>query len=188
MFYPNQQSSGYGPFPFSQAARQPVPYQTNFPYQTPGGTAGRGGVQGLLQRFIQPAGGGASQLPAAGSKLTSTLGNVQQAIKMAQSAMPIVQQYGPMIKNIPMMINMLKAFNADEEEEEGAADTVNQDTDDDLDDIGAGEQKETEKHSVAVQQENLYKIEAAEKIAEKTEIEKKSKKNGAGQSLPKLYI
>ncbi|MGM8366726.1 VrrA/YqfQ family protein [Virgibacillus sp. W0181] len=52
--------------------------------------------------------------------------NVQQVLQVVQSAAPIVQQYGPMVKNIPMMYHMFKAFkemdNDTEDEEEQLAD------------------------------------------------------------------
>ncbi|QTM99592.1 hypothetical protein ERJ70_09955 [Sediminibacillus dalangtanensis] len=136
-------------------------------------------MSGLLQRFTQPS--AVSQFPAAaggGSKLTSTLGNVQQAIKMAQSAMPVIQQYGPMVKNIPMMINMLKAFN----EEDGS--DVDEETA--KSEAAHSVSSEEEGDKIEMEQENLYKIEAADKPKRKTV--RKARTTQSGNSVPKLYI
>ncbi|SDL68589.1 VrrA/YqfQ family protein [Sediminibacillus halophilus] len=181
MFNPSQGPSGIGSFPFSQGVRSPGGFPSNFPTPYHGGVPAPrgGGLSGLLQRFTQPS--AVSQFPAAaggGSKLTSTLGNVQQAIKMAQSAMPVIQQYGPMVKNIPMMINMLKAFN-----EEDSSD-VDQETTESESVERVSSEEEVDK--IEIEQENLYKIEAAEKPKKKTM--RKVHTTQSGKSIPKLYI
>ncbi len=111
---------------------------------------------------------------AGGGKVTNTLGNIQQVLKMAQSAAPIVQQYGPMVKNLPMMINMIKAFNeseSTEEVEDGDKDPVFEDE---------------EKAKVKVnEKENLHKIESSIKQPKKPA---KAVKKEDGISTPKLYI
>ncbi len=180
MFNPNQGPSGIGSFPFSQGVRPPGGFPPNFPTPFQGGGPAPGGgrgLAGLLQRFTQPA--AVSQFPAAagGSKLTSTLGNVQQAIKMAQSAMPVIQQYGPMVKNIPMMINMLKAFNEDDDSE-GDEETGKS--------ASQSVSPEEEEDKIEIEQENLYKIEAADKP--KRKAPQKTRSTQSGNSVPKLYI
>lgn len=42
--------------------------------------------------------------------LSKTLSNVDQVIKVVQSATPIVQEYGPMVKNLPAMYRIVKAL------------------------------------------------------------------------------
>lgn len=49
--------------------------------------------------------------------LSKTLGNVQQVLKVIQTTAPIVQQYGPMIKNLPALYRMMKAVNEIDDEE-----------------------------------------------------------------------
>ncbi|MCA0970416.1 YqfQ family protein [Halobacillus litoralis] len=46
------------------------------------------------------------------------LSHMQTALKAMQSAAPMVQQYGPMMKNIPAMINMMKLMNEPDDDEE----------------------------------------------------------------------
>ena len=67
------------------------------------------GVQGILQRFIQPSGGADIASRGAGG-LSQTLNNVQQVLKVVQSTAPMIQEYGPMVKNLPAMYRMIKAF------------------------------------------------------------------------------
>ncbi|WP_053219476.1 VrrA/YqfQ family protein [Virgibacillus senegalensis] len=182
MFNPSQGPSGYRPFPFSQGIRPPGGFPPNFPGPYAGGMPSpRGGLSGLLQRFTQPS--AVSQFPATGgSKWMSTLGNVQQALKMAQSAMPVIQQYGPMVKNIPMMINMLKAFNDDDSDE--ADKEADEETDESAEYEEVSSEDETER--IEIEQENLYKMEAVDKQSRKKA--KKFRSVQSGDSVPKLYI
>lgn len=43
--------------------------------------------------------------------ISKTLTNVQQVLKVVETTAPLVQQYGPFVKNLPAMLKMLKAFN-----------------------------------------------------------------------------
>jgi hypothetical protein len=63
-------------------------------------TAGKAasGGRGLLQSLSNPGG------------LTSMLNNTQQVLKTAQSIGPMIQQYGPMVKNLPAMWKIYKGF------------------------------------------------------------------------------
>lgn len=80
------------------------------------------GLQGILQK-IMPTNTTPQTLgnvTGGGSKLMGTLNNVQQVMKVAQQATPLIKEYGPMIKNAPKLINMMKAFkelNDDDTEE-----------------------------------------------------------------------
>jgi hypothetical protein len=71
----------------------------------PGGaqTAGRaassgGGVGSLLQTLSNP------------NSLTGFLDNTQKVLNSVQSITPMIQQYGPLVKNIPMMWKLYKGF------------------------------------------------------------------------------
>ncbi len=72
-------------------------------------SAGGGGLPQLggLAQGVSSAGGGASGM----------LNNVQQVLKMAQSAAPMIQQYGPMVRNIPTMVKLMKIMREPDEEE-----------------------------------------------------------------------
>ncbi|HLQ98514.1 MAG TPA: VrrA/YqfQ family protein [Candidatus Dormibacteraeota bacterium] len=51
--------------------------------------------------------------------ISKTLSNVDQVIKVVKSATPIVQEYGPMVKNLPAMYRMIKAFSQIEDDTVG---------------------------------------------------------------------
>ncbi|MFT4412657.1 VrrA/YqfQ family protein [Fredinandcohnia humi] len=44
------------------------------------------------------------------SNLSAMMGNIQKTLKMAETVVPMVQQYGPLFKNIPAMIKMYSAI------------------------------------------------------------------------------
>ncbi|KOO44116.1 hypothetical protein AMD01_14230 [Priestia koreensis] len=69
--------------------------------------SGSGGLGGLL--------GGFRNLTSA-SSLSSMLGNVQGVMKTAESFLPMVQQYGPMVKNLPAMYKIYQALKTDDGE------------------------------------------------------------------------
>jgi len=48
--------------------------------------------------------------------LTKTLGNIQQVLHLVESAAPVIEQYGPMIKNLPSLYKIMKIMNEPEEE------------------------------------------------------------------------
>ncbi|WP_408006804.1 VrrA/YqfQ family protein [Pseudalkalibacillus sp. A8] len=87
---------GYGPYgigpmsPFGQM----MPFRGGFP-------AARSA--GFLTRFLSPNPGG-------GLNLISMVENAQKVMKMADTLRPLIQQYGPMVKNIPSMLELLKEY------------------------------------------------------------------------------
>ncbi|MCF6137945.1 YqfQ family protein [Pseudalkalibacillus berkeleyi] len=89
---------GFGPQsmgPISQFG-QMMPFRGGFP-------AARSA--GFLSRFLSPnpgAGGGLN--------LIGMVENVQKVMKMADTVRPMIQQYGPMIKNFPSMLQLLKEY------------------------------------------------------------------------------
>ncbi|WP_261129509.1 YqfQ family protein [Bacillus sp. Marseille-Q3570] len=100
---------GFGPYgigpmsPFGQM----MPFRGGFP-------AARSA--GFLTRFLSPNPGG-------GLNLVSMVENAQKVMKMADTVRPFIQQYGPMVKNIPSMLELLKEYqsyssNSDSTEEE----------------------------------------------------------------------
>lgn len=159
--------------------------------------SGTGGIKGLLQKFVKPkntrtgATGIANATTAdGGGGFTKTLGNIQQVLNVAQSATPMIQQYGPMVKNLPTMISMLKALNESDDEEE----TDQSENADGLENEIQKEQSEedvdesielTNKSKIKESEENINKIDTDVK-PKKKRIPKVSKKTGPSQ--PKLFI
>lgn len=62
---------------------------------------------------------GISSLATKGADgLSKTLGNVQQVLQAIETTAPVVQQYAPMIKNIPALYRIMKAVNDVEDDPE----------------------------------------------------------------------
>lgn len=139
-----------------------------------------GNMGGLGQLANTGAGGGLGQLANAGTlqqlinpnNLTGMLGNVQKALKMAEGVMPMVQQYGPLVRNMPAM---LKLYN----------ELKNVDDDDETDNESTEEATTVEVESDSTAESNTKKkVKKAKPKPTATESEEKP----AGGSAPKLYI
>ncbi|MGM7702023.1 VrrA/YqfQ family protein [Pseudalkalibacillus sp. Hm43] len=88
------------------------------PFRGGGLPAGRS--LGFLSRFLSPNPGAGS-----GLNLIGMVENVQKVMKMADTVKPLVQQYGPMVKNLPSMLQLLKEYqnyssDSDSEEEDSS--------------------------------------------------------------------
>jgi len=68
-------------------------------------------------RFHQPYAPQHSKglLETLANKGVHTLSNVQSVLNAVETTAPIIQKYGPMIKNVPKMYQMLKAITSDNE-------------------------------------------------------------------------
>ena len=162
--------------PFPPANRQPynwgVPYQHGPLTET---TPEKIGIQGMLQKFMPSKSVGS----ASGSGgISGTLDNIQQILKMSQSVTPLIQQYAPMVKNLPAMLTLLKAFQESDELDETS--TVSDSEINESVEKPEGEVKQ-EKVVVNESKDDLYQIE--------TEGHTSIKKSNSYQlSKPKLYI
>lgn len=58
--------------------------------------------------------------------LSKTLGNIQQVLHLVQTAAPVIEEYGPMIKNLPSLYKMMKIMNEAEEGKEDPKDKIHQ--------------------------------------------------------------
>ncbi|WP_179123878.1 VrrA/YqfQ family protein [Paraliobacillus ryukyuensis] len=137
------------------------------------------GLQGLLQRFLPSK--LLSQVGSGGGGITQTLTNLQQILKMTQSVTPLIQQYGPLMKNLPSMISLLKAFQETESDDEAEE----KDTDEDIDLLEVDEEDEDAKD----QEEQTVKPNKLDAKETLNIIEtNQSPKKRSNQSAPKLYI
>ena len=210
-----QQGPGFNP---GFGSNIPNPYQ-----QIPASVAQPAqsrGLQGLLGRIfskntanapsmMQPmqipgqaasqfAGQVATQQSTGG--LANTLGNVQQVLKVAQQATPLIKEYGPMVKNAPKIMGMIKALSEiqdDDEEsiedneieeqeneepdiEDFILDDDNDDNDDDAD------------HNDELDIDDLFETRSENEHVEQPTIKKTRSKslrsNPSGESTPKLFI
>ena len=134
--------------------------------------AGLGGVQSGGR--AAPSGGGVGSLLQTLSNpnsLSGFLNNTQQVLNSVQSITPMIQQYGPLVKNIPMMWKLYKGFK----------------------DLPTEEQNEENKSDAHIMEEESVpsptepKIRSTKKnIVQSERVEEKKRPNGP--SVPKLYI
>ncbi|MGY0691720.1 VrrA/YqfQ family protein [Virgibacillus sp. FSP13] len=123
----------------------------------------RNPMQNIIGRLFQSKTAQQGSLPTrTAGGLSGTLNNVQQVLKIAQSAAPMVQQYGPMVKNIPTMFKMLKAFKDIDNETDGDVET---------------DSPSTEQPHVTTQNESNNSTEQT-----------KTANQNRGESKPKLFI
>ncbi|WP_052427400.1 VrrA/YqfQ family protein [Neobacillus niacini] len=121
--------------------------------------SGSGGVGSILQTLRNP------------DSITGFLNNTQQVLKTAQSFGPMVQQYGPIVKNLPMMWKLYKGFKDLPTEEKSEEDKT--------------ETSIMEDHSVPLKAEPKRKPKEKRNIESEEVVERKSHN---GPSVPKLYI
>lgn len=96
------------------------------------------------------------------------LGNLQQVLRLIETTTPFIQEYGPMIKNLPAMYRMMKALkNIDQ-----LSDESNEESENKTDNKKAGDIEEI----TSLKDPPDYKY----------ELENTAYK--AGKSVPKLYI
>ncbi|MCO7175699.1 YqfQ family protein [Sporolactobacillus kofuensis] len=109
---PIQPNRGFPPiFPSMGPPQPPAPAAP---------TPGLGGLSGLISSFLSPGSAGTSGF--GGSNLFSMIGNAQKAIQTAQTVLPMIQQFGPMIKNAPALLSVLKTMQSDPVTEDTAQD------------------------------------------------------------------
>lgn len=109
---------------------------------------------------LTPMQNAASSASATGGGISGMLTNVQKMLGIAQNVMPMVQQYGPFVKNLPAMMKIWKELKATDENEKQ-------------------EEKKEEKKEKQPSQRELPS--AKETAKEKQPTEPKP-------SVPKLYI
>ncbi|WP_175480318.1 VrrA/YqfQ family protein [Gracilibacillus ureilyticus] len=167
MFRPPNQPPMFQQQPFQHGNfMQMMPQRGGLPQQLP---VNQKGIQGLLQRFLP---GKAATTTAGfsgstgGSNLMGTLNNVQQVLKVAQQATPLIKEYGPMIKNAPKIFNMMKALNEINKED------------------GDNEDKE---FNESVDELNMKDVQSEEEFQWDTEEQEYNTERTA-ESRPKLFI
>jgi YqfQ-like protein len=58
-----------------------------------------------------------SRMLGGDTSLTGIIGNMQRAVQTAQQVTPMIQQYGPVVKNLPSLYKIFKAVNTDDPQE-----------------------------------------------------------------------
>lgn len=98
--------------------------------------------------------------------MSKTLNNIQQVLKVVETTAPLIQQYGPLVKNLPVMLKMIKALNET-----------------DIDNI------ESMNESIDLQEENLKEnVTSNNHLVNNKEENEQSNIAMTGISEPKLFI
>jgi hypothetical protein len=81
----------------------------------------RGGIGGVISSLLSPGSAGA----AGNLDLVGIIMNAQKAIQTAQTILPMIQQFGPLVKNAPAILSALKGLqgNSSDSETEQAENT-----------------------------------------------------------------
>lgn len=114
-------------------------------------------------------GSGVAGAASGGGGFQGVLNNMQQMVRLAQTATPMIQQYGPMVRNIPAMVKMAKALRDSDDVESG--DT----SDDDVEDSEELESVTNDDDEISEEDKEEELEEFLE--SEPSEKEKKSLKN-----------
>ncbi|MCZ0755579.1 VrrA/YqfQ family protein [Anoxybacillus sp. J5B_2022] len=155
------------PFPFPRSS---FPARSLPPYATPP-TTGGGFLSRLFSRgpampsspfaALTPMQNAASSTSATGGGISGMLTNVQKMLGIAQNVMPMVQQYGPLVKNLPAMMKIWKELKTTDNSEEKS------------------EEKTDDKKE---------KQPAPRELPKATQPAKEKRRNEPKPSVPKLYI
>ncbi|MCK0471546.1 YqfQ family protein [Halalkalibacter sp. APA_J-10(15)] len=100
----------------------------SFPGSAAGSLLSGGGGGGLLSRLFGLGGGasqtmgglmgsGLSSATGSGMNLTTMLTNAQRIVGLTQQVMPMVQQYGPLIRNMPMIWKIMRSSDSSDDGE-----------------------------------------------------------------------
>jgi len=109
-----------------------------------GGMMGPGAFMPNNMSGLSTLGNAANALSSASSGTGGILGtiqNIQKVVQVGQQIMPMVQQFGPLVKNVPAMINMVKTIVAATDDKE-AEENVEED---DVASLSKGETANTTK-------------------------------------------
>ncbi len=149
------------------------PYVASAPSYTHSGVNYGYPKQGIMQQLLGKISGSGGSGGVSVDGMMNTLNNVQRVLGVIQSSAPIVQQYGPLIKNLPTMYQMLKILND--------ADLDDEATDDEAlssDDVDEHDEDES------VESNSVY-VDDLDDEEDKLPNDKHLYK---GESVPKLFI
>lgn len=113
------------------------------------------------------------------SAITGFLTNTQRVLNTAQQIGPMVQQYGPIVKNLPAMWRLYRGLNAASTDEE---------TTDDLDSKSTNMEKKSEPKGKTKQKRTKPAKTVDEKETHSIEIDENDSKRLQGKSVPKIYV
>ncbi|WP_239421762.1 YqfQ family protein [Bacillus sp. CGMCC 1.16541] len=110
------------------------------------------------------------------SSISSMMGNIQRVLKVAESMGPMVQQYGPLVRNLPSLIKVYQALRTSDDSEETVLEAETVDVTEDA--------NETEQDTTPVGIVSTLPMDNTDATFEEEFTVQPSK----GSSTPKLYI
>ncbi|WP_042355028.1 VrrA/YqfQ family protein [Bacillus rubiinfantis] len=134
------------------------------------------GMNGMMGGVGQTASGGILQSLSSPGGLSQLLNNTQQIIKTAQTIGPMVQQYGPLVRNLPALWKLYRGFKDlpdQEDKENNSTDTKATD-----ESSNTGVNNVTNKNT---QKQTKVKQKSETAPSQPAQVKK-------GTSTPKLYI
>ncbi|CEG27888.1 VrrA/YqfQ family protein [Bacillus sp. B-jedd] len=153
------------------------------------GGAGRNqGIASTTRAATQGQTGAGSVLKSLGNPdtINTFLANTQNVINTAQKFGPLIEQYGPLIKNLPSMWKLYRGIKASDSQSEEATETKKNEK-------PAGGQeidKRRKNRNTSSQEKSTDNLEqdGTESAEENTSIRNRSKREGKGESRPKLFF
>lgn len=153
------------------------------------GGAGRNqGIASTTRAAAQAQTGAGSVLKSLGNPdtINAFLANTQNVINTAQKFGPLIEQYGPLIKNLPSMWKLYRGIKTSDSAPEEGTETKKNAKPAGSQDIEKG-RKDRKTNSLETRKDNL-----GHKMPETTEkkfaSEKQIKKENKGESRPKLFF
>jgi len=101
--------------------------------------------------------------------MSKTLNNVQQVLRVVETTAPLIRQYGPLVKNLPAMLKMMKALN-------------------DADNFETGDSLESGELNQEVSSDAISPDIEIDNLKNESNKQEQSKTSTLGQSKPKLFI
>lgn len=152
------------------------------------------GGAGRNQGFNSTARAAAQGQPGAGSVLKSLgnpdtintfLANTQNVINTAQKFGPLIEQYGPLIKNLPSMWKLYRGIKSSDSQSEVENETKKNEKTAGGQDFEKRRQDRKVSHEKSKDNLGQKRTESTEEISSSGN---KVKKEGKGESIPKLFI
>ncbi|MTT33164.1 hypothetical protein GMB86_14260 [Terrilactibacillus sp. BCM23-1] len=190
-------------FPFKQALNQGLGQTPTMPFTGGGVPPSLGSQMGPISHlgqmgqsapgFLSQAGqiAGTAQSASNGLNLMGMFTNVQKAINTAQTVLPMVQKFGPLVKNAPTLFKMMKSFKdfSQVDTEERDEKEIDERTTNKLDheEIDHKDQDESN-HDHAMPKEEQSNISSKERNRKSHQVKKNEDSLTIRPSVPKLYV
>ncbi|MFC4320803.1 VrrA/YqfQ family protein [Litchfieldia salsa] len=113
------------------------------------------------------------------ANLGTMLGNVQKALHTAESVMPMVQQYGPLVKNIPSMLKLYRELNSSDSDDDSEKTS-------DEEEVVTTKKRKTKKAQPST--ESAEELDEERDVPKAATPSKKTTTTKSGQSVPRMYI